>query len=90
MSRRPRAKNFTEYEKTLLVELIEGKVNIIEEKILTTSTIGEKSKAWDAIVNAFNADEKVNKRDKKNLHGFNTLNDIHVFHCTILRLSQVL
>ena len=50
-----------------MVELIEGKVKIIEEKMLTTSTIEEKSKAWDVIVNAFDADEKVNKRDKKNL-----------------------
>lgn len=69
MSKRSRAKNFTEYEKILLVELIGSKVNIIEEKMLTTSVIEGKSKAWDVIVSSFNADEKVNKRDKKHLQG---------------------
>ena len=63
MSRRSCAKNFSEYAKSLLVELIEGKVKILEEKMLTTSAIKEKSEAWHVIVNTFNADEKVNKRD---------------------------
>jgi hypothetical protein len=61
-----RTKNFCDYEKNLLQELVKSH-QIILSKAKDTKTAREKEKAWTSMVAQFNSDEKVSKRDEDSL-----------------------
>jgi len=59
--------NFTEYEKKLLIQLIENNVNTIESKRTDIKSLTKKGESWKSIVEQYNCDPNVNKRDKNTL-----------------------
>jgi hypothetical protein len=64
----PRSKNYTEYERKLLVDLLKIHGNgIVESKKKDVKTIAKKKKVWEEILKDFNADHQVNKRELRQL-----------------------
>ena len=64
--KRLRARNFTELEKALLLELLK-KFPIIVSKDKTSKANSTKSKAWDELLAEFNANSQVTERDLDSL-----------------------
>lgn len=60
--KRQRKPNFSEYEKNLLIELVKQN-DIIVSKQKDISTSKKKDAAWKIVLDQFNQDDKVNKRD---------------------------
>jgi hypothetical protein len=60
--RKTRGKNFSDYERNLLIEFVK-KHDIILSKNKDSKTTAQKEKTWLALVDEFNADPKVTKRD---------------------------
>jgi hypothetical protein len=60
--KRERTKNFNEFEKQLLIEITkEHEIVLSKQKDVTTTA--KKEKAWKAIVERFNSNESVTRRD---------------------------
>ena len=66
VAKRKRSKNFSEYEKTLLKNVC-LKNKIIEDKRSDQMTCNQKTVAWDAITMEFNAEDKITKREMREL-----------------------
>ena len=64
--KRKRSKNFSEYEKTLLKNLCINET-IIEDKRSDQNVCQQKNNAWAKISAAFNSEEKITKRETKEL-----------------------
>lgn len=61
--KKTRGRNFSEYEKNLLTELVKAR-EIVLSKNKDSKTLKQKEEAWKAITDLFNADEKVTARDE--------------------------
>ncbi|XP_015609107.1 myb/SANT-like DNA-binding domain-containing protein 3 [Cephus cinctus] len=61
--RKKRTSNFTEVEKIMLVDLINEKKHVIENKVTNSATIKEKEKCWEEITNKFNSASTFTYRD---------------------------
>ena len=59
--------NFTEAEKSLLIDLVSEKKHIIENKQTNSDTIFIKEKWWDEISNKFNSASSYSFRTSKSL-----------------------
>lgn len=60
-AKRTRSKNYSEYEKTVLKQIVANNP-VIESKNHTTATEQKKKSAWAAICSEFNANENVTTR----------------------------
>ena len=58
---------FTEFEKNLLINLVQKYKSIIKSKQNNPSTISAKQDKWVEIENEFNSEPNVEKRDSKKL-----------------------
>jgi regulatory protein YycI of two-component signal transduction system YycFG len=64
--KKQRTRNFSEYEKNLVTELI--KIHeIVLSKSKDAKSLKQKEEAWTTIIEKFNADDKVTKRDPENI-----------------------
>ena len=66
MDIKKRSANFSEYEKCLLLEVIQ-KNEIICSKKKDSCTNANKETAWQTVLQTFNSDDKVVKRDQASL-----------------------
>lgn len=78
-AKRIRSKNFSEYEKTLLKQILTNHP-VIESKIHTTASEQKKRSAWNAICNEFNANENATTRTIQQLQ----VRFLHYYHCSFL------
>nr|XP_022918420.1 fibrinogen silencer-binding protein-like [Onthophagus taurus] len=68
-----RSKNFTSFDKKLLIELVKEHKSIIENKKTDSSTNMEKKQAWDILTEQFNQNSQSgtrNAKQLKDLYGF--------------------
>ncbi|GFO20907.1 endo-1,3(4)-beta-glucanase 1 [Plakobranchus ocellatus] len=72
-----RGKNYTAYEKGLLLEILK-RYPIIEDKGNDNNINNKKQEAWGRVTTEYNSHENVAKRDKANLK--NSLNEMWKFH----------
>ncbi|GFO35953.1 upf0439 protein c9orf30-like [Plakobranchus ocellatus] len=61
-----RGKNYTAYEKELLLEILK-RYTIIEDKGNDNSINNKKQEAWDRVTTEYNSHENIAKRKKANL-----------------------
>jgi len=66
MSKKARSCNFSSYERDLLVEIVKMHP-VIEDKRKQTNIEAQKASTWNDIVEKFNSDEQVNKRNLQQL-----------------------
>ena len=74
--KRQRSKNFSDFERTLLKQIVLNHP-IIENKQHDSATENKKKTAWTSICNEFNSNEKVSNR---------TLQQLQVSYCIIVGL----
>lgn len=67
MSRPSKSPNFTAIEKSVLLELIESRKDVIENKQNDGKMILKKNSEWEKITDEFNASNRVNQRKCKQL-----------------------
>ena len=60
-------KVFTEFEKTLLRNLVKKYLTVVENKSTNKVSQNQKDKTWDKITVEFNSDSIVNLRSKQSL-----------------------
>lgn len=53
--KRKRSKNFSEEEKSYLLDIVKQYVSVIENKKTDNVTVGEKKKVWDVICRNYNS-----------------------------------
>lgn len=63
-----RGKNFTEFEKQLLIDICSNYKNIIENKKTDGTSVKEKTKAWEEIRDIYSASSETGPRNIKQLH----------------------
>ena len=57
-----RGKNFTSFEKTLVVDIVERQQHIIEGRGNSSSIVEKKNNAWKKICEDYNSNDRVTKR----------------------------
>ncbi|PSN36016.1 hypothetical protein C0J52_12139 [Blattella germanica] len=62
-----RAKNFSSFERNLLVELVLERKHIVENKKTDGASVNEKRKCWEEISTLFNASRQTENRTTKQL-----------------------
>ena len=62
MSKSCKSPNFTALEKTILLELIDSRKDIIENKQNDGKMVSKKNSEWEKITSEFNASHGVNQR----------------------------
>ena len=64
--KRTRNRNFTDFEKSFLIELTQDhSIVLLKQKDTLTNSL--KEKAWNCIIESYNSSEKVSKRDLDSL-----------------------
>lgn len=76
-TKRTRSKNYTEYEKTLLKQIV-GNHAVIESKGHTAAIEHKKRSAWAAICSEFNANENVTTRTVQQLQVRHVYYDLYI------------
>ena len=76
-ARRTHSKNYTEYEKTLLKQIM-GNHAVIESKGHTAATEHKQRSAWAAIYSEFNANENVTTRAVHQLQVRHVYYDLYI------------
>ncbi|KAJ8911556.1 hypothetical protein NQ315_007937 [Exocentrus adspersus] len=63
-----RARNFTDFDKNLLFEIVQKYMNIIENKKTDATNIKIKNEIWDSVKEEFNSNCQSGNRTSKQLH----------------------
>jgi hypothetical protein len=81
-AKRTRSKNYTEYEKTLLKQIV-GNHAVIESKGHSAAIEQRKRSAWAAICSEFNANENATTRALQQLQVRSVYHRCHIvlWHC---------
>ncbi|KAJ4434365.1 hypothetical protein ANN_22924 [Periplaneta americana] len=66
-----RAKNFTTFERNLLVDLVLERKDILESKKTDGTTIAERKRSWEDLCNVFNTSSQTGIRTAKQLKELN-------------------
>ena len=67
--KKQRSRNFSDFEKNLLFEIVRDKyLDIIENKKTDGTTIAKKQEAWEKIMHLYNCQAQTGKRSAKQLH----------------------
>ncbi|KAF5273695.1 hypothetical protein FQA39_LY07385 [Lamprigera yunnana] len=67
MEEKRKGKNFTAFEKNFLVDLVQSKISIIENKKSDSINLEQKARAWDEIQKSYNGSQQTGFRTTKHL-----------------------